>query len=145
MRLRLEYIILSFTLFSSCEKVVSIDLNEANPQIVIEGNITDTKGQNTVLLSKTGNYFQPSLYFPPVANAVVVISDNLGNIDTLKTNSAGVYQSSKISGVAGRTYFLKVIAEGKEYDATSTMQQKVTIDSLYALPNHEHNEQGYDI
>jgi hypothetical protein len=145
MRLRFEYIILLLVFFISCEKVVSIDLNETNPQIVIEGNITDSKGPNTVLLSKTGNYFEPSLYFPPVSNAVVVVSDNLGNIDTLKESISGTYQSSKISGVAGRTYFLKVIAEGKEYDATSMMQKKVAIDSLYALPIHERDENGYEI
>lgn len=128
----------------SCEKIVSIDLNNAAPQLVIEGVVTDQSGPYAVTLSKTGDYFTPSLTFPPVAHALVVISDNTGNVDTLREDTSGTYVSSSLKGVPGRTYALKVIADGKEYDAESAMPQKVMIDSLYAVPFREFDgDRGY--
>src|SRR5512135_2176424 len=88
----------------SCEKVVTIDLNQSNPQMVIEGVVTDQKGPYAVFLSRTGDYFVPSLSFPPVSNALVIISDNLGDRDTLREVTSGRYISSTTEGVPGRTY-----------------------------------------
>lgn len=116
----------------SCEKIVSIDLNKASPQIVIEGIVTDQASPDSVVLSKTGNYFEPLLYFPPVPNARVTIADNLGRVDTLVEVLPGTYRASSLQGVPGRTYELTVAAEGKVYNAVSTMPEKVAIDSLYA-------------
>ncbi len=130
---------------SSCQKVISIDLNQTNPQIVIEGLVNDQRGTDSVVVNMTGDYFTPSLYFPPVTNAIVIISDNAGNIDTLIEADSGTYCSTNPVGVPGRTYALKVVANGKEYNAVSSMPQKVTIDSLYELPsNNPFGEKGYD-
>ena len=130
----------------SCEKVINVDLNQAGPQMVIEGNITDQSGPYTVLLSRSGNYFEPSLYFPPVSNALVVISDDLGNRDTLREVASGKYQSSTLQGAAGRTYALAVTAEGNGYTATSSMPRKVTIDSMYAVRRVQSDgDRGYDV
>ena len=132
--------------FTSCEKIVSIDLNKANPQMVIEGIVTDQQVPDSVVLSKTGNYFEPSLYFPPVPNAFVTISDNLGTIDTLREVLPGTYRSSALSGIPGRTYMLTVDAEGKVYNAVSTMPEKVTIDSLYVTPFRAFDgDKGYNL
>lgn len=130
----------------SCEKVISVDLNKTNPQIVIEGLVTDQSGPYSVLLSKSGNYFEPSLYFPPVSHADVTITDDLGSRDTLTETSSGTYRSSSLRGAAGRTYSLSVKSEGNEYSATSSMPHKVTIDSMYALPRREADgDRGFDL
>ena len=105
----------------SCQKVVSIDLNNANPQMVAEAIVTDGPGPYTVTLTKSGDYFSPSLYFPPVTHAFVTIADNLGVTDTLKETSAGTYRTSVLHGSQGKSYALRIVAEGKEYDAVSTM------------------------
>jgi hypothetical protein len=119
---------------SSCQQVVSIDLNKASPHIVIEGTVTDQPTPDTVVLSKSGNYFEPSLSFPPVPNALVTISDDLGTSDTLRETVPGTYHSSVLQGIPGRTYTLNVVAEGNVYTAVSAMPEKVPIDSLYATP-----------
>jgi len=121
-------------MLNSCEKVVSIDLNKANPHMVIEGIVTDQHIQDSVVLSKSGDYFEPSLYFPPVPNALVTISDDLGSLDTLKEDTPGTYRSSTLRGVPGRTYTLTVASEGTIYNAVSSMPEKVFIDSLYTTP-----------
>ncbi len=114
--------------------------------MVIEGVVTDQAGPDSVLVSKTGDYFTPALTFPQVSNAFVTIFDDRGNGDTLKEASSGLYYSSALQGVPGRTYTLKVTAEGKEYDALSTMPYKVMIDSLYATPLREFDgDRGFTV
>ena len=139
-------IVLIATALCSCEKVINVDLNQAGPQMVIEGNVTDQSGPYTVLLSRSGNYFEPSLYFPPVSNAFVVIADNLGNRDTLRETASGKYQSSTLQGTDGRTYTLAVTVDGNGYTATSSMPPRVTIDSMYAVQRREGDgDRGYDV
>ena len=122
--------------FYSCQKVVSVDLNQSNPQIVIVGLVADQGGTDSVLVNMTGDYFTPTLNFPAVTGANVVISDNVGNTDTLKEADAGVYYSPDPRGVPGRTYTMNVIVNGTVYDAVSSMPQKVGIDSFYAVKSN---------
>jgi hypothetical protein len=130
----------------SCQKVISVDLNNANPQMVTEAIVTDGPGPYTVLLSRSGDYFTPSLYFPPVTHAFVTIADNLGVTDTLKETVSGTYHTSVLHGGQGRTYYLRVVAEGKEYDAISTMPPRVPIDTLVALHSRESDgDQVYNL
>ena len=101
--------------------------------MVIEGIVTDQQSPDSVVLSKSGNYFEASLTFPPVPNATVTIADNAGTVDTLKEDEPGTYRSSTLRGIPGRIYTLTVAAEGKVYSAMSSMPEKVFIDSLYAV------------
>jgi hypothetical protein len=130
----------------SCQKIVSIDLNAAAPHIVIEGNLTDQLDTASVVISKTGTYFVSSINVPPVSHALVTITDDLGNSDTLKEVRLGNYQSATLKGVTGRRYTLKVVSESEVYSAISYMPKKVMIDSLYLKPVHERDgDIGYDI
>ncbi|HEX9006374.1 MAG TPA: DUF4249 domain-containing protein [Bacteroidota bacterium] len=139
-------LVLSAVILAGCQKVVSVDLNQSNPQVVIEGVITDHPGPYTVTVEKTGDYFTPGLTFPPVADATVVVTDNAGTVDTLRHTTGGTYQSTRLAGAPGRTYMLKVTAEGKEYDAMSSMPFRVRIDTLYTTPLVEFDgDRGYNI
>jgi len=116
-------------LFSSCQKIVNIDLNSSAPKYVIEGVITDSTGPFHVQLTRSGSYFnQPIL--PPVSDAVIIISDDKGNTDTLKEKQAGLYFTSKISGIPGYNYSLKVITDNNQFEASTSMKSHVNIDSL---------------
>ena len=140
-------IILAPVFFIGCQKIVSIDLNNANPRLVIEGIVTDQPGPYSVKLSMSGDYFAPSLYFPPVSNAIIVMTDNFGQTDTLKENTSGTYLSSTLLGVPGSTYTLYVSSQGKQYNATSSMPKKVLIDTLYSVVRNQSRGEGpgYDI
>ena len=132
----------------NCQKVVVIDLNQANPKLVIDANISDQPGPYNIILSKSGNYFEPTLTFPPVSNGLVIVSDDLGNIDTLKESATvGIYKSSSLVGQPGRTYMLNITSNGNKYTAVSSMPAKVYIDSLFYLKrqNPRSGEPGYDI
>jgi Domain of unknown function (DUF4249) len=119
---------------SGCQKVINVDLNVAAPRIVIEGSVNDRRGPYTVAISKSGSYFnQPVL--EPVSGAVVIITDDAGAIDSLHEQVAGVYFTSKIRGIPGRSYTLKVISEGQEYEGSSILSSHVNIDSLTLIKN----------
>lgn len=125
-----KYIIITIAIiFVSCTKEVNIKLKTANPLIVIEGNISDEPGPYTVKLSKTVSFSAANMY-PPISGALVVISDNMGVVDTLSETTPGAYLTHKIVGTQGNTYTLKVLAEGKEYHAVSSMPFKVKLDSI---------------
>lgn len=119
----------SLLILTSCEKVVYIDLNTSNPLPVVEANITNHAGPYTVKLSRSVNYYDSNT-FPAITDATVTISDNAGNTETLQQTKPGIYTTLTTQGIPGRTYNLKVIYNGKEYDATSTMPNPVPIDSV---------------
>lgn len=126
---RIVLSLMSFLVFSGCQKVINVDLNEAAPRIVIEGLINDRRGPYGVTITKSGSYFnQPVL--PSVSNANVTITDNAGTTETLREVGPGIYLTSKTRGTPGRTYTLKVISDNREYSGTSTMLSHVNIASL---------------
>jgi hypothetical protein len=119
----------TLVLLTYCQKVINIDLNSAAPRIVIDALITDRPGPYTILITKSGSYFnQPVL--PPVTGAEVTITDDRGTIDTLLETKQGLYMTKNLRGIPGMTYTLKVISDNTEYSGTSTMYSHVRIDSI---------------
>jgi hypothetical protein len=126
----LFYLVLvaSITL-SSCEKVIDYELNTTTPKLVIEANLTNNPEYSSVTLSKSKN-FTDNNTFEFVSNALVIITDNAGNTDTLELTQPGTYQPTSLVGIPGRTYYLTVQADGNVYTAQSQMPNAVNIDSI---------------
>lgn len=122
-------IILSFFLITSCEKESDLDLEDQSGKIVIEGNITDQVGPYFVRITKSVAFTQTNQY-PPIENAQVTLSDDLGQTENLEYVGNGFYQAYTFQGQSGRTYTLKIQAEGKEYVSSSTMPHAVTFEGL---------------
>lgn len=116
-------------LLTGCEKVVELDYKGNQSRIVIEANISNGQGpyivkiRKSMALTETGSY-------PAIDNAVVVISDNAGNTDTLIAQGNGIYHTRKLRGTEGRTYSMTVTAESQIYTAQSTMPDRVTFDGI---------------
>ncbi|CAA7196535.1 DUF4249 domain-containing protein [Chryseobacterium potabilaquae] len=123
------FILISLLLLTSCQKEIDLDLEDQSRNIVIEGNITDQPGPYFVKITKSVAFTQPNQY-PVIANAVVEVSDNTGQSETLQYMGNGIYQTIDFEGVPGRTYTLKIQAEGKEYTAQSNMPEAVPFEGL---------------
>lgn len=123
------FIFCAVTLYA-CQKVVNIDLKDADKKYVIEGIINDGPGPYTIKISQT-KIFSDDNNFPTISGAQVIISDNTGITDTLKETSSGNYTTNRITGVQGRTYNLLVNVGGNTFSASSTMPAKVNLDSIY--------------
>ncbi|WP_276497081.1 DUF4249 domain-containing protein [Pontibacter litorisediminis] len=114
---------------TSCEEVIDYELKTADTKLVVEGLITDQPGPYHVRLTTTKGYLAEGLT-PGVNGALVIISDNHGTTDTLRQVSEGLYQTSKLQGTPGHTYYLRAVVNGQEYTAQSYMPSVAPIDSL---------------
>lgn len=125
------YIIFIAGLFlMSCEKVIDVDLKDAQPRIVIEGNVSSEPGPYVVSLSKSGSYFDNNT-FERVQNGVVTITDEDGNAEVLTEVSPGTYQTDNMQGMENTNYTIQVISEGETYNANEYLPVKVEIDTLF--------------
>jgi len=122
-------IIFTVLVFTSCEKVVDVDYKGNQSTIVIEGNITNEAGPYFVKITKSISLEEAGPY-STINDAVVSISDNAGNSETLTPQGNGMYHTNILQGAEGRTYTLTVNAEGQAYTAQSTMPQRVPFDSI---------------
>jgi hypothetical protein len=128
-------LLLSMLLVTACKKVINVDLKNATPQIVIEGNITDAPGVHTVLISKTVDFSADNTY-PPVTDAIVTITDSTSHVtEQLRQADSGVYITDKIIGSPNHTYYLNVYEGNKVYSANSTMPFPVSLDSISFAEN----------
>ena len=89
------FIIILFLI--GCDKEIQLPLDPNASLLVIDANITDEPGPYFVKLSKSIDISNTG-GVPIVNNAIVIISDNRGQRDTLMQNNKGVYQTKKIKG-----------------------------------------------
>lgn len=116
-------------LVAGCEKTVELTYKSNQSRIIIEGNITNQAGPYVVRISKSVALSETGSY-PVINDAVVVMSDDAGNSETLLAQGNGIYHSNTLSGVEGRTYTLTVTAENQTYAAQSTMPVRIPFDSI---------------
>ncbi|ACU04756.1 MULTISPECIES: DUF4249 domain-containing protein [Pedobacter] len=122
-------VILAAMLFSSCEKVIDLKLDNAEPVVVIDGGLSDQNENQVIKVSKTYNFTEPNK-FNGVTGAKVVLTRPNGSTINYNEIAPGIYQSAKFRGVTGVRYALDVTIDGKIYSAASTMPGKVMLDSL---------------
>lgn len=111
-----------------CEDVIDIDLNDATPQLVIVGEVSNRLEDQQVTISRTVA-FSTDNPFDPVSGAEVTVFDEDGRLFELIEQAPGRYRS-KFKGQVGHQYQLRVRVEGKEFTATSRMPESVLVDSI---------------
>ncbi len=132
MKTTVNSILIASTLFlMSCQKEIPLQLKDSDAKVVIEGSINNTN-LSEVTITKTTS-FNKENNFAQVSGAEVTISDDAGNVSTLTEVAAGKYQSTTLKGEPGKTYYLTVKAEGKTYNASSTMPDPVKLDTLIGM------------
>jgi hypothetical protein len=117
-------------IFASCEKVIDVDLKNAEPRIVIEGIVDNSGAAASVKITKTVSFSNTAIA-PNVTGATVKISDNAGNNYTLLETTPGVYTNSSLIGQIGKTYTLTVQNAEITYTGSSTMPRQAPIDTVY--------------
>lgn len=122
-------VILGSLAFTSCQKVIDIDVNSSSAQLVIEGNITNIRGTQVISISRSVAYTQQNIY-PAVSGADVRVTDNVGNNYKFNETQPGQYTFGGMRGQTGRTYTLTVKVDNNTYTAASVMPAPVQVDSL---------------
>lgn len=129
-----KHLVVSCCFFlASCTKVVQVDLETAEPKLVIDASIDWIKGtagnEQKITLSTTTGYY--SKLFPTVSGADIVIINSANTVFRfIESPGTGEYSCSNFQPVIGETYTLKVVLNGEIYTATET---------CIGVPNIENN------
>lgn len=115
---------------ASCQKVIDVDVRNAEKKFVVEAIVNDQRGKSIVRLSTTKNVSE-SNEFPGVSGALVVVRDDAGNDYPFTETTPGNYTDTTFTGQTGKTYSLEVKIDGNTFTAQSTMPQKINLDTLY--------------
>lgn len=128
------YIVLAITvLFSSCTKVIDVDVDSKDAKYVVEGFVTLGETTHRVKITKTLNIDEAN-EFPTVDNAIVILRDDIGNMGTMTFIGSGIYELTGFPVVEGRTYSLEVSVDGLVFNASGKMANDVQIDSISTFP-----------
>ncbi len=157
-----------FLFIIGCVEEYDLGFNKNDYSVVINGLITNEEGPYYVRLTKSSPDFtfnESNYYFidgaDPIKDALIIITDNTGNIDTLITSPRtvtyydyqydsdgniidstayeelyphssdfGYYQTTKLQGKVGNTYYLYVRCENNEFEAECYMPGIPQIDSM---------------
>ncbi|KAA5547822.1 DUF4249 domain-containing protein [Adhaeribacter rhizoryzae] len=126
--MRLKYKIISFlvgfSIITACIEEVNLPIRNEEPQLVVEGLITNEKPPYSVRLTYTGTFLAGRIAPASLAvsGALVTITDNTGATATLKPvlQQPGVYRTTDTTfiGQVGRSYRLKIVTPaGKTYQS----------------------------
>ena len=134
--------------FAGCEKDIRFDLKEEEPKLVVEATIENDRPP-MVILSKSLNYFSqisPDLLAQSFVSGAEVYVSNGSRTHKLKEYSVPlignyrlVYYSTDSANLAtaflgevAKSYSLRIVAEGKEYTANTTIPAfNKRIDSIW--------------
>lgn len=118
-----------FTVFTSCEKVIDINLNESNPTPVFEGTYSAEDSTVNVKLSLTSNYFN-SEASNSIDDAVVSITDEAGLISNIPSIGNGIYELQNYAPYFNTTYTLSVNYNGVVYSAQCNLTDIVPLEDI---------------
>lgn len=123
--------LVAIALLNSCTKVIDINLNEADPKIVIEAELVSGTHDFTVKVTKTSDFFNPGQPVT-IADAAIFLKKGTDVSLQLANEGNGMYALKNFTASENTVYFLSVTAEGKTYEASDFLPKNVPLDSLTA-------------
>lgn len=148
MKKLLLIIIVPLLIATSCTERIDIELDETFTRLIVYGTLTTDTSRHYIELSKTTSYYYNQAP-PPVMNAIVEISDNLGNSLLLTEERPGLYATPPSFFVlTGRIYTLRIELEEdinghRFYEATSAVNTINPIDSIGLVYQPLWGEKGF--
>lgn len=131
--MRNEFLLfLAAVVLTSCEDVIDLDLNTADPQLVIEGHVTNYGVE--VELTLTADYYYRVGYRMTIDDPIGQITINNSSHHLLNEYSERSYSSYlynyDVPVKPNAMYEITLNVNGKTYYATSITKTAMTIDSL---------------
>ncbi|AZQ44819.1 DUF4249 domain-containing protein [Nonlabens ponticola] len=112
----------------SCEDVIDVDLNTAEPRLVIEATINreaDGETAGSIRLTRTADFFEE--INEPVTDAQVRIIDENGNTFEYEHNDLGYYFNDELDIEDDVDYTLEIIDQGQTYRSTEQLIKTVPL------------------
>jgi len=114
---------------TSCEKVITVELNEADQKIVVDAIVSNDSAQNYVKLSKSGGFYQTN-DFEAITGATVTIEEVGGATYTLTETTPGYYTDPTLIGQLQTYYNLTVTTTDQTVTGTTYVPDTTQLDSL---------------
>jgi len=124
------YITILVSTLNSCEKKIDLNLNTAAAIIVVDGQVTNSATEGSIVRLSYTNKVKSDNSIVPLPGATVTIQEDNGTVYTLPEVANGVYRNTGLVGATGKTYNLKVVTNGNTLIASSKMPVMVNFDSL---------------
>lgn len=116
--------------FTACEEIIILDLENADPKIVIEATVSATDQVASVFLTKSNGFYE-DINLNTVTDATVNLTLANGMVINLPMVQNGFYAAFGLNITEGDALAMTVIDNaGNEYSATTTVPHSVSIDSL---------------
>ncbi|MBL6445061.1 DUF4249 domain-containing protein [Fulvivirga sp. 29W222] len=131
----LIYIFVISILSGACEDTIDVDLDKADPVLVVDAWINDKPEDQVIRLTMSQPYFEQSLP-PEVSGATVTVKDNEGKIYSFMEHDAGKYVWTPTAvnptlGKIGNVYTLNIqLQDGDSYLSATTMNRTAQVDSI---------------
>lgn len=148
-KLAIAYLLL--IALTSCEKVIDVDLNTADPKTVVDASLCAQDSIHVIFISESGR-FTDAQGLARVTGAAVVLSDQNGTEGTFTELDSGIYYLQNYPLLDGNTYDLSVTNGDEVITASSFLNPAITIDSIFfeedqfgggGGPGGEEEEQAY--
>ncbi|MGQ3085984.1 DUF4249 family protein, partial [Flavobacterium sp.] len=139
-------LILTITLFTSCEEVIDVDLANGTPRLVVDASINWARGtdgsEQKVKLTMSGSYYGTPVQV--VCDDTVFITNGANTVfNFTETPGTGEYVCTDFVPEIGQTYTLTVIHDGQTYTATEKLYATPQIDNI--VQDNEGGFTGEDI
>lgn len=125
MKIAIKILVITMVLFfTSCEEVITVDLETAPPRLVIDASIdwvkNTTGNEQKIILSTTTGYYSQT--FPTVSGATIFVTNSANTVfNFTEASGTGEYICNNFQPVIGETYVLNVALNGETYTATETL------------------------
>ncbi len=126
---RLVLLTVLYFSMAGCERKINLDIDKNVPVLVVDGLITNSPPPYFVRLSTTTDLSAEENGIM-VNNAIVRISNDLGEEEVLTRSADGEFRCDQLQGEIGRTYFLEIQWNDQSYVSQSTLLPVGRIDSL---------------
>jgi len=126
-------VILTAFFFVSCEDVVDVTLDEADPQITFDAILTNEIAPQVIKITRSNLYFDNSGNFAGVSVDSVIVSDQDGKRFPFVETQTGEYvftPSGADTFSLGNNYSLRIYKGADLYEAESQMKRSTPIDSI---------------
>lgn len=118
---------------TSCEEVITLELENAAPRVVIESTVDATNQIATVFLTKSNGFYE-DISLNVVTDAMVNLTLADGSIINLPMIQDGLYAAFGFNVVEGDILTITVVdSESNEYKATEKVPHDIALDSLQVI------------
>ncbi|SHJ63765.1 DUF4249 domain-containing protein [Aquimarina spongiae] len=137
------FIVTIAILFTSCEDVIDVEVQQGPERLVIEASIDWEKGtpgnEQTIRLRKSTPFFDTNTNTAVTGATVDITNTNTQEQFVFTDQNDGTYTTDSFVPVLGQSYSLRIAHDGEIYTATETMTSVADITNVF-----QDREDGFD-